>query len=175
MYLLKNFRIGLIRLKMGRISSVIWIFPIFLLCSQRVIGGETYSTWEGFEADKCASIWLIMRFIDKEAKIKFFPRGSEISEGILFDVPEAKLRRTHNMSTFVSILRHYKIGDPKLDYIGNIIHDIEINIWEKKVFEDTSQVQNDVMAIIVNTKTNEEIISKSIEYFDSFYDKIILK
>jgi hypothetical protein len=37
--------------------------------------GLVFSTWEGFEADKCASIWLIKRFIDKNAVIKFFPKG----------------------------------------------------------------------------------------------------
>jgi len=73
-----------------------------------------FSTWEGFEADKCASIWLIKRFIDKNAKIKFFPKGSIITEGIPFDVPEAKLRRYHNMSTFESILKYYNLKDQNL-------------------------------------------------------------
>ena len=26
--------------------------------------GQIYSTWEGLEADKCASIWAIRRFVD---------------------------------------------------------------------------------------------------------------
>ncbi|MGA1875585.1 MAG: chromate resistance protein ChrB domain-containing protein [bacterium] len=34
-----------------------------------------FSTWAGFEPDKCASIWLIQRFIHPEAVIKFFPVG----------------------------------------------------------------------------------------------------
>ncbi len=88
--------------------------PFYVLAEQKV---QIFSTWEGFEADKCASIWLIKRFIDKNAIIKFFPKGEIIKEGILFDTPDSKFRRYHNMSTFESILLHYNLKDPKLIHI----------------------------------------------------------
>ncbi|MEW6571864.1 MAG: chromate resistance protein ChrB domain-containing protein [Nitrospirota bacterium] len=138
-------------------------------------GSLVFSTWEGFEVDKCASIWLIKRFIDKNAVIKFFPKGEIIKEGIPFDTPDAKLRRYHNMSTFESILKHYNLQDPKLIYIGKIIHDIEVNIWEKKVFPESYKVQDEVNKIISNSKSNEGIIEKSNKYFDLFYEEIALK
>lgn len=128
-----------------------------------------FSTWEGFEIDKCASIWLIKRFIDENAIIKFFPKGEMIKEGILFDTPDAKLRRYHNMSTFESILKHYNLQDSKLIYIGKIIHDIEVNIWERKVLKETLMVQNAVNKIIADSKNSDDIIEKSGEYFDSLY------
>jgi len=71
--------------------------------------GQIFSTWEVFEPDKCASIWLIQRFIDKGAVIKFFPRGEMITEGIPFDVPDAKFRRYAQMSTFESIIIRLRI------------------------------------------------------------------
>jgi len=128
-----------------------------------------FSTWEGFEVDKCACIWLIKRFINKHAQIKFFPKGSVITEGIPFDVPEAKLRRYHNISTFECMLKHYKIKDPKLIYIGKIIHDIEVNIWEKKVLGETSVVRDRVIKIIKQSENNDEVIKRSCEYFDLLY------
>ena len=131
-----------------------------------------FSTWEGFEADKCASIWFIKRFIDKNAKIKFFPKGSIITEGIPFDVPEAKLRRYHNMSTFESILKYYNLKDPKLIYIGKIIHDIEVNIWDKKIFPETLLVEEAILSIIKQSKTADEIIEKSYQYFNSLYQRL---
>lgn len=133
-----------------------------------------FSTWEGFEVDKCASIWLIKRFIDKNAKIKFFPKGALIKEGIPFDTPEAKLRRYYNMSAFESILKHYNIKDPILNYIGKIIHDIEVNIWERKVLKETLIVQDEVRKIITKYKNNNEIIEESCNYFDTLYQKITL-
>jgi hypothetical protein len=128
-----------------------------------------FSTWEGFEADKCASIWLIRRFIDKNAVIKFFLKGEIIKEGIPFDTPDAKFRRYHNMSAFGSLLRHYNLKDPKLIYIGKIIHDIEVNTWEKKVMPETVKVQEEISNIIRNSKSNDEVIEKSCQYFDLLY------
>jgi hypothetical protein len=131
-----------------------------------------FSTWEGFEADKCASIWLIKRFIDRNAMLKFFPKGEAIKEGIPFDTPEAKFRRYHNTSTFESLLRGYNLQDPKLIYVGKIIHDIEVNIWQKKVMAGTYKVQEQIDNIITNSKNNNEVIERSCKYFDSLYKEV---
>jgi hypothetical protein len=132
-----------------------------------------FSTWEGFEVDKCASIWLIKRFIDKAAIIKFFPKGEFIDKGIPFDTPDAKFRRYHNMSTYESILEYYKLNDPKVVYIGKIIHDIEVNVWERKQMKETHMVQREVNQIISNSSDNKDVIEKSIKFFDSLYQKKI--
>jgi hypothetical protein len=134
-----------------------------------------FSTWEGFEADKCASMWLMKRFIDKNTLIKFFPKGEPIKEGIPFDTPEAKFRRYHNMSTFESLLKHYNVQDPTLLYIGKIIHDIEVNVWQKKVMPETYQVQEEINQIIFNSKGNAEVMERSHKYFNSLYQKIEIK
>jgi len=140
--------------------------PSNLLAEQKTI---VFSTWEGLEPDKCASIWLIKRYIDANAIIKFFPKGEVIKEGIPFDTPDAKLRRYHNMSTFESILKYYNLKDPKLIYIGKIIHDIEVNIWERKVLDETLRIQNEINKIILTSKTRDEAIERCLEYFDSLY------
>jgi len=128
-----------------------------------------FSTWEGFEVDKCASIWLINKFIDQNAKIRFYPKGKEIKEGILFDTPDAKFRRYFNMSTYESLIRHYKIKDPNLIYIGRIIHDIEVNTWGKKILKETCAIRDAVNKIIWETNGNDKVIKKTIQYFDSLY------
>jgi hypothetical protein len=79
------------------------------------------------------------------------------------------------MSTFESLLKHYKLKDPKLIHIGKIIHDIEVNIWEKKILEETLMVQDAVNKIIWNVKDRNEVIQKSCKYFDSLYKGIVLK
>ena len=131
---------------------------------------RVFSTWEGFEPDKCASIWLIKRFIHKDAVFKFFPRGEAIKEGIAFDTPDAKLRRYHNMSTFESILFYYKLRDPKLAAIGKIIHDIEINVWARKMMAGSEDVLRAIREIIRTSKDNKTVIEKSCLYFDSLYE-----
>lgn len=82
--------------------------------------------------DKLASIWLIKRFINLEAKIILYPKGDTITEGIPFDTPDAKFRRYHNISTYEMFRRHYGINDARCIYISKIVHDVEINTLEKK-------------------------------------------
>jgi hypothetical protein len=125
-----------------------------------------FITWEGFEVDKCASIWLIKKYIDPDAVIRFIPKGKPVKEGIPFDTPEAQFRRYHNMSAFESLIKHYHLTDPTLIYIGKIVHDIEVNTWEQKVYPETRDVQDAIFNIVQNAKNNEEVIEKSIAYFD---------
>ncbi|MGA1791808.1 MAG: chromate resistance protein ChrB domain-containing protein [bacterium] len=137
--------------------------------------GEIFSTWEGFEPDKCASIWLIQRFIDKNATVKFLPKGEIISDGIPFDLPDARFRRYANKSTFESFMDHYQITDPRLLYIGKIIHDIEINIWERKVMPETISVQDALTSIILEDENAERIMEEGNRYFDDLYRELELK
>lgn len=133
---------------------------------------HVFSTWEGFEADKCASIWLIKRFVDPEAVFRFFPKEEAPMAGIAFDTPDAQLRRYHNRSTYESILVHYRITDQKLLYIGRIMHDIEINVWEKKKMPETTEVRKTLDSIIGNGKDREDVIQKSMEFLDALYARI---
>ncbi|MFH2091582.1 MAG: chromate resistance protein ChrB domain-containing protein, partial [Pseudomonadota bacterium] len=89
----------------------------------------TFSTWEGFEADKLASIWLIKRFVSLDAKIVFYPKGQVMDDGIQFDTPYSKIKRRFNQSTFESLLEHYNLTDLKLQSMAKLIHDVEINVW----------------------------------------------
>jgi hypothetical protein len=128
-----------------------------------------FATWDIFEVDKCASIWLIKRFIDTEAQIRLYPKGEQIKKGILFDTPDAKFRRYHNASTYETLLRHYKIRGDRLIYIGRIVHDIEVNTWEKKVMKESGFVTNKINRIINQSKSNREVIDGSLFFFDAFY------
>jgi hypothetical protein len=76
------------------------------------------------------------------------------------------------MSTFESILKHYQLNDPKLIYMGKIIHDIEVNVWERKLMPETYLVKEQVNTIISNSIGNTEIIEKSVKYFNALYNEI---
>lgn len=153
------------------ILAVLWIGVPAVMAESPAI----FSTWIGFEADKCASIWLIKTYINSDAEIRFYSKDDTKIEGVLFDTPTAKFRRYFNMSTYESLMKHYKIKDPALRYIGKIIHDIEINTWEKKVMPETIEVRDTVNRIIWETKDNTEVVNKSNQYFDFLYAQISKK
>jgi hypothetical protein len=133
---------------------------------------QVFATWDIFEVDKCASIWLIKRFVDSEAQIRLYPKGEHIKDGIPFDTPDARFRRYHNASTYETLLNHYKLEDKHLIYIGKIVHDIEVNVWEKKTLPETQTVKQAVIDIITSSDTPDDIITRSLAYFDGLYKEL---
>ena len=153
----------------GILMPIIAFYPFDISAESQP---QVFATWDFFEVDKCASIWLIKRFIDPQAQIRLYPKGELIDEGIPFDTPDARFRRYHNASTYETLLRHYKIMDKLLARIGDIVHDIEVNIWEKKKFPETLKVQADVVDIINSSTDPSQIMAKSIAYFDGLYNEL---
>ena len=150
--------------------SVILICLICVILFESVYAGQqVFSTWDGFEVDKLASIWLLERFIAPDATVAIYRRGQVINQGIQFDTPYSKIRRTFNKSTFESLLEHYRITDRKLVNIGRLIHDIEINLWEEKVFRKSKEIEITFMDLLHEYKSNEVVIERARQYFDRLY------
>ena len=157
--------------KRGRLIQVLTVLAVCTFSSVNGADKHIFSTWESFESDKCASIWLIKRFIAPEAQIRFYPPGETITEGIAFDTPEARFRRYHNKSTFETLLAHYRIEDKTLIYLGRVIHDIEVNIWEKKLMPESLEVESTIREII--SRDDIEVIASECRlYFDRLYEAL---
>ena len=133
---------------------------------------DAYVTWEQFEPDKCASIWVIKRFIATDAEILFFKRGTTPPDGIPFDTPNAEFRRLHNKSTFETLVDGYSLSDPQVNYIARLIHDMEVNVWERKALPETRRVEAELVDLVSNSDV-EHLVSACLAYFDSFYDRLV--
>jgi hypothetical protein len=127
--------------------------------------GQVYSTWDVFEPDKCASIWLIKRHVDPGAVFRFYPRGEAIAEGIAFDTPDARFRRYHDRSTFETLLQHHNLDDPKARDLGRLMHDIEVNVWERKALGETREVEAALQRLL-DDGTPERMVALCLDYFD---------
>lgn len=131
--------------------------------------GEVFITWDGFEVDKLASIWLIQRFISPGSTVLVLPKGSPATGGIAFDIPDSAITRTFNRSSFESLMDHYGINDPKIVRIGMLIHDVEINLWERKMFKKSREIEIYFWDLIQTQTEHKHLIEKSNAYFDSLY------
>nr|WP_231714274.1 chromate resistance protein ChrB domain-containing protein [Desulfosarcina ovata] len=103
--------------------------------------------------------------------MKLYPKGETITEGIPFDTPDAKFRRYHNVSTYEMFRRHYQVEDPRCRYISKIVHDIEINTWERKVMQESRPTVDAIQQIIIESSTSDEIIEKGLLFFDRLYGR----
>lgn len=146
-----------------------WQFILLFFLCPLTVNSQTYTTWQGLEPDKLASSWLIKRFIDQDAEFQMIPKGSMVENGIPFDVPSAQFKRSHTQSTFEKILQDHGINDEQLIYIGQIIHDIEINTWDIKKIKQTSVIESTLREIIDSEEDEQEVILRAMQVFDKIY------
>jgi hypothetical protein len=81
-------------------------------------------TREKVKVDRVACPWVIRNFIDPQAEFLFLPRDtdwSKIDNGIVFDVPDCELGHNGEDVSFNSILKKYRLSDPALFLLGEIV------------------------------------------------------
>src|SRR6202011_2218716 len=90
--------------------------------------GATWVTRTGIHVDRMASAWLIRRFIDEKARIKFVPaREYQHKKGELrFDMFDGEFTHQGDLCTFEVLLGRFKLHDAALERLAEVIHDIDL-------------------------------------------------
>ena len=85
-------------------------------------------TWENVAVDRMACAWLVLRFIDPEAKFIFIPPGRKpLPEGAEpFDIPGVRLSHRRGRSSFSTFLRAYELEDPVLHRLARIVDEADV-------------------------------------------------
>jgi len=90
-----------------------------------------FTTWQGIEPDKWATLWLIKRYISPQAYFLLVPPNTDLPDKALaFGVPDVPIRRANRESMFRRLKQAMNLDDTQLNYIDAIVHDIEVNIWD---------------------------------------------
>jgi hypothetical protein len=78
--------------------------------------------------DRIACSWLIRRFIDPDAVVRFVPgKGYAPKPGeFRFDMFEGEITHEGDRCSFEMLLTHAGIADPALHAIAEIVHDIDL-------------------------------------------------
>ena len=87
-----------------------------------------WATWENVGVDRMGCAWLILRFIDLDAEFMFMPADQRaLPEGYEpFDIPGVRLTHRRGHCTFHTMLREYKLDDPILQRIADIIDEADM-------------------------------------------------
>jgi hypothetical protein len=90
--------------------------------------GRTWVTRKNVHVDRIASAWLILRFIDSKAKLKFVPgQGYRAKDDeVTFDMFEGTFTHVGDRCTFEVLVDAFGLKDPGLRAIAEIVHDIDI-------------------------------------------------
>lgn len=133
--------------------------------------GATWVTRTGVHIDRIACAWLIRRFIDPQAALKFVPpKGYVPAPGELrFDMYEAEFTHVGERCSF-EVLR-LKMGlenDTGLQAIAEIVHDIDLKD-EKYARPETAGVSSAIIGICGSIRDDEARIAAATPLFDGLY------
>jgi hypothetical protein len=77
--------------------------------------------------DRCASAWLIRQFIDRKAQFTFAPEDQVPVRAVPFDMfHEAGFGHRGGDCTFETLEKMFRIRDPRVMVIGQMIHDADL-------------------------------------------------
>ncbi len=86
----------------------------------------TYATRKNVHVDRCASAWLIRKFIDHDAEFVFVDEGKVPDGATPFDMTGVEWGHQGEKCTFEVLLDLHHLDDPVLRQIGEIIHGADI-------------------------------------------------
>lgn len=122
--------------------------------------------------DRCASAWLIKRFIDTKARFAFVSKDDPIPKGaIAFTLPKAEIKPVEKKKTTYDVLvEKYNITDAIALEIGKFIHDFEIDAEEnpeKVKFRETLGLCYVLKGVEKKSKTDKETVRKGLVVLDA--------
>lgn len=131
---------------------------------------KIWVTRKGVQIDRLACIWLIKRFIDKKAKIKFVDASTyqQKSSEIRFDMFEAEFTHVGDLCSFEVLVQRFLPKDSGLLEISKIIHDLDIND-NKYQRSETLGIAQIIKGIIQRYSEDEKRVSHAGEIFESIY------
>lgn len=111
------------------------------------LGPHLYTTWDALEVDRVTAMWVLLRYVDPDARFYFVSPFTTARFGIPFDLPEAEARRTGSLSaTEVLIARAGREDDPALARLGAVAHHFEILPWAAPSTEDELEIGLELQA-----------------------------
>ncbi len=100
-----------------------------------------YATTPFLEPDRCATAWVVSRYLHPNAVFEFHPREALPEGVILIDLPEAELKRDARRATIEVLVAKEKIEDSFVSELARLIHDIEINAWARRDHEKSGALE----------------------------------
>lgn len=132
--------------------------------------GRVWVTRQGVHVDRIACGWLIRRFIDAAAIIRFVPgKGYEPRPGELrFDMFEGEITHEGDRCSFEVLLDRAGLADPALAAIGEIVHDIDLKDG-KFGRDETSGIAGLISGIAAANGDDDRRIAEGASVFDNLY------
>ena len=118
--------------------------------------------------DRMSTAWLIRRFIDPRARFRFAEKPEKSAAGVPFDMFGVEFSHQGNRCTFETVAQRFGISSPPVDWLGRIVHDIDL--------KDDSYAEDEAPAIgrLVDGlrqmyADDQELLERGITMFAALY------
>lgn len=129
--------------------------------------GRTWLTRPRPGMDRCASAWLIRRFVDPRARFSFGERP-DFPKAIPFDMYGVEFSHHDARCTFEVLADRFGVRDPAVLQVGRVVHDLDLKETRYAVPE-ASTVGRLVDGLRNAYSKDEELIEHGIVLFESLY------
>lgn len=132
--------------------------------------GHVWVTRRDVHVDRIACGWLIRRFIDPDAEIRFVPgKGYVPKPGELrFDMFEGEVTHEGDRCSFEVLLGRAGLADPALQAVGEIVHDIDLKDG-KFGRDEAGGISSLIAGIAMGEPDDAQRLVKGAGVFDTLY------
>jgi hypothetical protein len=136
------------------------------------LAGKVWVTRRDIHVDRIACAWLIRRFIDPKAMLKFVPtkQYQPHANEFRYDMQDGEFTHEGDNCSFETLLLRAGISDPALKAIAEIIHDIDLK--DGKFGHPQTPGIAHVIAGICRTQGDDGArVARGTELFDDIYEQ----
>ncbi|WP_371349206.1 chromate resistance protein ChrB domain-containing protein [Ancylobacter sp. IITR112] len=133
--------------------------------------GRVWVTRKGVHVDRIACSWLIRRFIDPDAIIRFVPgKGYVPRPGELrFDMFEGEITHEGDRCSFEVLLARAGLADDRaLQAVAEIVHDIDLKD-AKFAREEATGIASLIAGVCAANPQDEQRVAQGVPVFDNLY------
>lgn len=129
-------------------------------------------TRERPKIDRLACPWLIQRFVDREAEFIYVPFNQVMEKAIElnaipFDIPDVEFTHYGNQCTFDYIIKKYKIDDPAILIIANIVRGADTD--RHHIAPEAAGLLAISAGLSHNIKDDHELLKTGMVIYDALY------
>ncbi len=131
--------------------------------------GKVWVTRPQPHVDRLASIWLIRRFIDPNATIRY---GLQIEPNeISFDMNQADFGHSGPLCTFETMIRAFNLDTPGLSLVAEIVHEIDLRD-ERYFHPEITGIDIILKGWLQLDLSDIELETRGLTLFDSLFEML---
>ena len=133
--------------------------------------GAVWVTRTGIHVDRMASAWLIRRFIDPKAKLKFVAAREHRHQAgeLRFDMFEGEFTHQGELCSFEVLLGRFGLDDPALRPIADIVHDLDLKD-QRHGRPENAGLEHLIQGIALAHEEDEVRLQRASAVLDDLYE-----